>query len=213
MKLTLKDERDSFARSNVRHLVTVWGFLGVAVIRGVIRMSGYVNNRRQAKLLYEELIAVDKAGGDVEKALHDLRSYMYAHMNTTIGGPTGVKPPIQLNGTYERLVAAEKARVAAAKATNATLYNTAQQECEKKIPTGLSGRGRVACIEEYVTTHAQPETETPVPTALYQYDFASPVWSMDTAGTGLLIAAVSLLIFLYRWFTYRQALHHLKMSS
>ncbi len=213
MKVTLKDERDSFARSKVRHLATVWGFLVIALISGVIGMNAYINNSRQAKKLYEELIAVDKAGGDVEKALLNLRSFMYAHMNTTIGGPTGVKPPIQLNGTYERLVAAEKARVAAAKAANSTLYNTAQQECEKAIPTGLSGRGRVPCIEEYVTTHAQPETEKPIPTALYQYDFASPAWSMDAAGIGLSIAALSSLVFLFRWFTYRRALHHLKMSS
>jgi hypothetical protein len=206
-------EGAGLSRSTARHYVTVWGFLVLAGASGLITLNAYRANSSHAKELYDHLIAEDAAGGDVEGALSDLRSYMYAHMNTAIGSPTGVKPPIQLKGTYDRLVAAEKARAADAKTANANLYNTAQQVCEKEVPNGLSGRGRVPCIEAYVTSHAQSETVNSIPAALYQYDFASPAWSPDTAGFGIVLTAVLFLIFLYRWLTYRRALHHLKMAS
>lgn len=205
--------KDSFSRSKFQHLVTVWGFLIMAGFSGIVTLNAYVGNSRHAKALYEELLSVDAAGGDVEKALYDVRSYVYAHMNTRIGSPTGVHPPIQLKGTYDRLVAAESARVTAAKAANANLYNTAQQVCEKQVPAGLSGKGRIPCITEYVTNNAQSETPQPIPDALYKYDFVSPVWSADIAGIGMVVTAVLALVFIFRFFTYRRALHHLRQAS
>lgn len=208
-----KKQKDSFSRSNARHIATVWSFFVIALISGAISLNAYIGNSRESKRLYDNLIAVDAAGGDVEASLAELRGYMYSHMNTTIGGPTGVKPPIQLKGSYDRLVAAENERVATAKASNATLYNTAQQVCEKQVPNGLSGRGRIPCIEEYVTKNAQPEEAKSIPAALYQYDFSSPLWSPDTAGIFMLISGLSFFIFLMRWFTYQQARRHLKQAS
>ncbi len=220
MKLKLKKpvlpkrkEHDSFARSRMHHIITVWGFLALTLISGGITLNAYIGNSRQAKKLYDQLLATDKAGGNVEQSLYNLRSYMYHHMNTTIGTPTGVQPPIQLKGTYDRLVLAESARATNAKATNANLYNTAQHVCEAQIPDGLSGRGRVPCITEYVTKNAQSETVNPVPDSLYKFDFISPYWSVDTAGIGMIVTSILLGIFAYQSLTYRRALQHLKMSS
>jgi len=204
---------DSFTRSKARHLVTVWGFLILAVFSGVVTLNAYIGNSREAKARYEKLLAVDAAGGDVEGALYSLRSYMYAHMNTELGNPLGIKPIIQLRNTYTRLETAEKARVAAAKEANANLYNTAQQVCEQLIPDGLSGRGRIPCITEYVTTHAQSEKENNIPEDLYKFEFVSPRWSPDTAGYGILITSLLTLIFLFRWITYRRALHLLRTAT
>lgn len=211
--LPKRKERDSFARSRMRHLITVWGFLVLTLISGTVTLNALVGNSQHAKKLYDQLLATDQAGGNVEQSLYNLRSFMYGHMNTTIGSPTGVQPPIQLKGTYDRLVAAETARVAAAKDANSSLYNTAQHVCEAQIPDGLSGRGRVPCITEYVTTHSQSETTNPIQESLYKFDFVSPMWSADTAGIGILVTSVLFLVFLYRFLTYRRALHHLKMSS
>ena len=152
---------DSFARSNARHLLTVWGFLVLALISGAITLTAYVGNSQQAKKLYDQLLSVDAAGGNVEQSLYNLRSFMYAHMNTKIGSPTGVQPPIQLKATYDRLVKAENDRAASAKVSNATLYTRAEQECEKEIPNGLSGRTRVPCITDFVTKYNQSETVNP----------------------------------------------------
>ena len=208
-----RKERDSFSRTKARHLVTVWGFFVLAVIAGIITMDAYIGNSREAIKRYETLLTVDQAGGDVEGALYSLRTYMYAHMNTQIGSATGIKPPIQLKGTYDRLVAAERARVESAKASNASLYTRAAQECERLIPSGLSGRYRIECVTEFVTKNALSEKENPIPEALYKFDFVSPVWSADTAGIGMVCTAIFSLIFAVRWLTYRRALHHLRQAS
>ncbi len=204
---------ESLERSRLRHYITVWGFLVLAFISGFITLSAYIGNSRGAKQRYEQLLAVDKAGGDVEGSLRELRSFIYMHMNTAIGSSNGIRPPIQLKGTYDRLTSTEQTRAAGAKEANANLYTTAQQFCEKQVPTGLSGRTRIPCITEYVTKNAQPETEQIIPDALYKYDFVSPVWSPDTAGIGMLVTAGLTLVFLYRFVAYRRALHHLRMSS
>ena len=208
-----REPKQALERSKMRHIVTVWGFLLLAVISGFVTLNAYVANSKEARKRYETLLAVDKAGGDVEKSLFQLRSYIYSHMNTTIGSPTGVKPPIQLKGTYDRLVAAEKARVTTAKANNAGLYTTAQQVCEKLIPDGLSGRGRIPCITDYVTKHSQSETEQTIPDGLYKYDFAAPLWSPGLAGYGIITTTVLLVIFLFRYYSYSRARHHLKIST
>lgn len=211
--MTKHKDYHNLNRSNARHMVTVWGFLILAVISGIITLNAYIGNSREAKRRYDILIATDAAGGDVEGALRSLRTYIYAHMNTTIGSPTGVRPPIQLKGTYDRLTAAERARAAAAKEANAGLYTKAQAECERLIPDGLSGRGRVPCITEYVTKNSQSETEQTIPDGLYKYDFVSPIWSADTAGIGMIVTAILGLVFVYRIVTYKRVKRHLHLSS
>jgi hypothetical protein len=129
-------------------------------------------------------------------------------MNTTIGSPTGVKPPIQLKGTYDRLVAAEQARV---KQVNDDLYARAQKECERLIPEGLSGRGRIGCITEFVSNNTAKESS--IPEGLYKYDFVSPTWSADTAGIGIVITALLGLALLYNVLVYRRILFHAHISS
>ncbi len=195
-------------RSVLRQLVTVWGFLLLAVISGFIGMQAYVNNSKEAKVRYDNLLAVDAAGGDVEASLLNLRSYIYAHMNTTIGSSNGIHPPIQLKGTYDRLVVAEQLKL---KQSNDDLYNKAQKECEVLFPEGLSGKGRVPCITEYVTKNAAKETT--IPEGLYKYDFVSPIWSLDLAGISILFTGLFTVVFALRLLTYRSMLHHSHMSQ
>lgn len=175
---------------------------------GFVSLQAYIGNSKEAKKRYDALIAVDAAGGDVEKSLLELRTYIYQHANTTIGSPTGIRPPIQLKGTYDRLVAAEKARV---KAANDDLYNKAQKECERLYPEGLSGKGRIPCITEYVTKNAV--SEQVIPDALYKYDFASPVWAPDSAGFGMIATILLAATTLFMTFTYVRVRHNSHMSS
>ncbi len=102
-----------------------------------LSVVGLINNSNGAVDRYNKLIAADQSGGDVAVALNELREYIYAHMNTEVGGPNGFYPPIQLNGTYQRLVAAEETRVREA---NDNLYTEAQEYCETAISSGFSGR-------------------------------------------------------------------------
>ena len=132
----------------------------------------------------------DKNGADVNEPLNKLRSYVYAHMNTSLasGGNT-IKPPIQLKYTYVRVYNAEQERL---KATNSQVYTDAQNYCQTQNSTDFSGRNRVPCVEDYVTSHGVKAN--PVPAALYQFDFVSPTWSPDLAGWSLLAAIVFLVL-------------------
>lgn len=191
-----------------RHRRTIFVLLVAFIISFFVTAHAYVDNSKQSKLLYDKLIATDAAGGDVEQALKELRVYIYSHMNTTIGSPTGVKPPIQLKGTYDRLVAAEQARI---KQANDDLYARAQKECERLIPEGLSGRGRIGCITDFVSNGTVKEQI--IPEGLYKYDFVSPYWSADTAGIGIVVTTIVGLALLYNVVLYRRLLFHARISS
>ncbi len=161
-------------------------------------------NNLRAIELRDQVLQVDKDDGDINKALNELRSYVYSHMNANLATNTSVYPPIQLKYHYERLVAAEKERV---RKINVKVYPEAQKLCERLNPRDFSGKNRVPCINAYVLKHAVKEN--PIPDSLYKFDFASPNWSPDLAGwlivlSGLLgfITIIKLLV----EFWFRQAL-------
>lgn len=165
-----------------------------AVFFLVLGLYSARQNNLTAISLRDQVLKADQENGDTEKALRELREYMYSHMNTELAsGPSAIRPPIQLKYRYERLVAAEKERVSA---QNETIYNDAQRICEQRFPVGLSGSGRIPCIQEYVASRG--EKEQPIPDSLYKFDFTSPRWSPDVAGWSLLISALLFMIFLVR---------------
>ncbi|MFT4532269.1 MAG: hypothetical protein ACI9T8_000280 [Candidatus Saccharimonadales bacterium] len=146
---------------------------------------GLTKNSQGAKDRYDTLISVDEAGGDVETALNDLRTYIYSHMNTQIGSDLGIRPPIQLKGTYDRLVTTEEERVTKA---GEALYATAQADCESRLPTGFSGSNRLACIEAYVDSNAINSQD--IEDDFYKFDFAPPIWSADLAGISIIFSGI-----------------------
>lgn len=163
-----------------------WHFLLLALFFGLLSLVALRHNNLTAIKLRETLTTVDQQNGDVELALKNLRSYIYGHMNTNLSsGSNTIKPPIQLTYRYQRLVQTEKDRVSAA---NAAIYNDAQKYCEQQIPDGLSGRGRVPCIQDYVAGHGLKEQ--PINEDLYKFDFVSPMWSPDLAGWSIVLAAI-----------------------
>lgn len=178
--------------------VSPWVFLGVAVVSGVVCVVSMRNNNLTALKLRDEVNKVDQDNGDVETALRNLRTYVYGHMNTDLAvGPNAIKPPVQLKYTYERLVAKEQAKVGT---ESSIIYNQAQQECEKQFPKGYFGAGRIPCITNYVSTHSSKDSAAQtIPDSLYKFDFLPPLWSPDLAGWSLVIASVSLALFVIRW--------------
>ncbi len=170
--------------------VSPWYFLVAFIIFSTMSVIALHNNSVTAIKLSQALVKADEQNGDVETALRKLRQYMYSHMNTGFSDSSSIKQPIQLKFRYERLVAAEKARV---DALNAKIYPDAQAFCEQQFPHGLSGGGRVPCIQQYVLDHGAKEQ--PIPDALYKFDFVSPTWSPDLAGWSLVLAVLSLILF------------------
>lgn len=193
---------------NKRHLHHVWTkfrglkpwyFLLAFVIFGTLAVYGLRSNNLHMADLRAKVYAADKSGGDVNGALQDLRAYVGHHMNTNLSSDqNGVYPPIQLKYTYERLI---KAKSQGANDYNSQVYTAAQKYCERKIPTGFSGRYRIDCIQSYVTSHHASASY--IAPDLYKFDFYSPAWSPDLAGWSLVLAALSLLLFIVLLVTQR----------
>jgi preprotein translocase subunit SecF len=177
-----------------------WHFLVLAVISAVICVFALRDNNLRMVELRQAVYQADEANGDVEGTLRALREHVYAHMNTNLAAGTNVRPPIQLKYTYERLVAQRNAGSATSTAGNSEIYNQAQQECEKQIPTGFSGSNRLSCIQDYVKSHSlATATSEPIPKNLYQFDFVSPRWSPDLAGWSLVATAFFGICFIISW--------------
>lgn len=168
-------------------------WLVILLVSGLVCGLALRHNNTTMIKLRSDVYAADASGGNVNAALNNLRGYVYSHMNTNLSSGTGVKPPIQLPATYNRLAADEER-----KANNQGLYTEAENYCQAKIPASvsISGRGRIGCVQDYIKSHGGKPGAT-VPASLYQFDFISPRWSPDLAGWSLLvtiIAAVGLVI-------------------
>lgn len=161
-------------------------FLVLFTISGVVAISALRHNNQTMVQLRSEVYATDQSGGDINSALNNLRKYVYGHMNTDLSsGGNAIKPPIQLKYTYERLLEAQQQTSAS---SNSRIYTEAQTYCQTQVPAGFSGRGRVPCVQDYVTSHGVKTP--PIPTGLYQFDFVSPSWSPDLAGWSLVVTAL-----------------------
>lgn len=182
-----------------------WIFLGLALACIGIGIFGMRQNNLTAIQLRDNVLEADKNGTDVEEPLRTLRQYVYSHMNSNLSTGTGVQHPVQLKYRYDRLVAAEKARV---EAVNGDIYTRAQSDCERRFPAGVSGSGRIKCIEQYVSQNGV--TENAIPDALYKFDFVSPRWSPDIAGFGLLFAVIFFALFVVRFTLERWFRHTLR---
>jgi hypothetical protein len=163
-----------------------WVFLGLFLISSTACIYSLRHNNESMVKLRTAVYEADKNNGDINTPLNNLRRYVYAHMNTNLssGGNT-IKPPIQLKYTYERLQASEQKRVDDA---NSNVYTQAQVYCQQQNSVDFSGRNRVPCVTDYVTTHGQKANS--IPAALYEYDFVSPSWSPDLAGFSLITSVL-----------------------
>jgi len=188
--------------------VKPWYFLAAALLCGTVSAFALRNNNLRMAELRQAVYVADKDNGDVEGALRNLRSYVHQHMNTNLAsGKNAVRPPIQLQYTYERL---SKARSAGAAAGNSEIYNQAQQYCEKALPNGFSGSYRLSCIEAYVKQHGVTTSQA-IPKNLYQFDFVSPTWSPDLAGWSVVATILLLLAAAGSWL-FRNVIRHMLKS-
>ena len=163
-----------------------WYFAAAVIVFGIISLVALRDNNQHMVELRAAVYAADKNGSDVTKPLANLRSYVYGHMNTNLATSDGVYPPIQLKYTYDRLVKAQSDQTAA---SNSQIYSEAQAYCEQLNSTDFSGRNRVPCITDYVSSHSIKQT--PINDGLYKFDFISPSWSPDVAGWSIVLTVLS----------------------
>lgn len=156
----------------------------VWITSGII--AGYTlrqNNLRMLELR-EAVFEADESGGDVNAALTELQQFVTTTMNTSLP-KLGEEKAIQLKSTYEKMVAAEQARVASERqrvTQEATAY------CEATLPN-VRLTERVPCVQNYIA--ARPVVEKTIQKDLYTFDFVSPRWSPDLAGMALILFIVS----------------------
>lgn len=174
-------------------VLSPWYFLGLSIISAVICISALRQNNLNMVKLRDAVFAADKANGDVETSLRNLREYIYAHMNTNLNSGNSVKPPIQLKYRYDRLVAAEKKRVGA---DSTKIYNSAQKYCESFISHEVFGGANIKCVQDYVKSHGAKEIA--IPDSLYKFDFVSPVWTPDLAGLSMAATILFAVLFVFR---------------
>ena len=194
---------------NKRHLHHVWRFyraikpwyfLVICLVFTMIAVLSLRHNNEQMIRLRDAVYVADKNNGDVEGALRSLRQYIYGHMNTGLAsGRNAVRPPIQLQYTYERLQQDQANMLGAG---NSDLYRQAQAACEAQTSIGSEV---ITCIQEYARTHGAQLA--PIPDSLYKFDFTAAKWSPDLAGWSLVVAvlaAVGLLVSApYHWWAKR----------
>ncbi len=170
-------------------------FLILFIATAIVAVFALRQNNFKMIRLREAVMVADEKGEGLEETLQALRRHVYGHMNTDLtSGNAAIHPPIQLTKTYERLVSAERDRVAA---VNRRVSDEAEELCERRFPAGQLQSGRVPCVQEYITKHSV--SEKPIPKELYQFDFVSPIWSPDLAGWSLIAAGVFLMLFVLRF--------------
>lgn len=186
-------------------LQTVWqisykAWLLLFAVSAVVCIAALRDNNQTMSKLRDQVYTADKNGGDVNAALNNLSSFVFAHMNTSLSSGTNIKPPIQLKYTYQRLYDAQYNQLQAA---NQKIYNDAKNACPG-ISNGYDA-ARIACVQNYAVNHGVSGANVNIPAGLYEFDFVSPTWSPDPAGWSLALSILFLLLFIVRYGYHRLA--------
>lgn len=189
--------------------LSYWYLLTGFIVFGSLFVYQYRQNNLKMIELRDAVFVADEKNQDLEAALRELRSFIYSHMNTNLtSSSTAIKPPIQLKYQYERLMAAEKARVDQA---NAEIRKQAEATCAQRFPVTANVTGREPCIQGILSEKGAKMQ--PIPKELYQFDFLSPRWSPDLAGVSLVLAAIFGILFITRFSLERWLGHQLHEHS
>jgi hypothetical protein len=175
--------------------LSLWLLVSAMLISGAVSVFALRQNNITMIRLRDDVYAADKSGGDVEGAMRELRKFVYAHMNTNLrSGSTTTEAPIQLTETYNRVVAAEQARVAAL-GGNGKVYASAKQKCQSITDSSE----QVQCVQQYITENGGYKFQLSLPAKeFYIFDFVSPRWTFDIAGIALLVLFISFLLLISR---------------
>jgi hypothetical protein len=200
--------KTNLKRTDHRAIIRIAAFGTLTLASVGLFLFGMVNNSNGAVERFDRLVAVDKAGGNVEEALTDLRDYIYSHMNSELGGPNGIYPPIQLNGTFTRLVQAEEARVST---TNEQVTLDSDRICEERFPVGQLRSGRVQCVQEYRDINYVSAQQ--INDSFYKFNYVAPRWSPDVAGFSVLAAILFGSLTVFNLLMHRHTKHLIHMGN
>jgi hypothetical protein len=179
--------------------VTLLGLIAVFLISGAVSIYALRANNLKMIQLRQAVYTADEQGGDIATALNNLRQFVFDHMNTNLSaGSTSNEPPIQLVNTFNRDVAAARAKLSA-QGSSDQVYTAAQGQCEQSsVPLA----SKAQCIEDYITAHGNGIAQLNLPPkGDYTFDFVGPFWSPDLAGWSLVATFIFGLLLISRLIT------------
>ncbi len=139
----------------------------------------------------------DEQNDDIQKALHELQSYVTSHMNTSLGDKG-----IYLENSYQRAYDQAVQVAAESGSSGSATYQQADKECQGLFSRTASFPAYVQCVTDKVAASgsaADPIAAIKAPVAdLYRYNFVSPAWSPDAAGFAMLITVLLLSVITFR---------------
>jgi hypothetical protein len=141
------------------------------------------NNNLKMLVLWQAVKDADERAGDTTQPLAELQKFVTGHMNTQLPR-LGKELELPLKNTYNARVKAEADRLSQVRVLQgqeATAY------CEQNVVGGFLSV-RAQCVADY--TAARPLVEKTINPDLYKYSFASPSWSPDFAGFGIIVSVV-----------------------
>lgn len=139
--------------------------------------------------------SADKSGDidQIQQRLYDIQRYSAAHMNAD----TGI---MYLQGQYNRDVQRQaEAASTSGSAKALEIRREAEEVCKPQF-NGWSP-AYVQCYVNELNKHPADEISTqlaPPSSALYRYNFVSPVWSPDFAGFSLLVSLLIAVVIIVR---------------
>lgn len=155
-----------------------YGLLLFIAAMGVLLFGAMllVDNRQNAAEQAKQIIIKDQAGTNVETDLIKLKVFAASHMKVNV--------TFVLSGSYDRAVAAAKAK---ANTSNA-MYAAAQASCDKQ---GVDSIRQSQCVAAYIAANGSAAPEVKLPDiATYTYAYAGPAWTFDLAGIMFIVGFV-----------------------
>ena len=171
--------------------------------------------------LKKEVLAADEAGNEEEiaSALQKLREYVFSHTVVNVVEKNGVQHitfgtgPIYLEHQYQRkaseALAAAEAQAGTDENPNGNVFAAAMTVCKPlaiQYGWAWNSPGYLDCmtgeIAKYPTTDKIQDTlvATLPSTALFRYDFASPIWTPTLTGFVLILCIVLIVVILVKIF-------------
>lgn len=174
--------------------VHTWQLILLLILAGLITATFLRLNNIGMIERRTAVLSADKQGDQetIRARLFDLQRYASAHMNAASG-------PIYLEAQYGRDT---QASIEAASARNDGNNINVQADQVCKAQFGGYSQAYVQCfaseLAKFPEGSNQPDKANLPSPSLYRHDFASPAWSPDFAGFGLVICGLITLVIIGR---------------
>lgn len=189
---------DKLNKQNLRRLkrVKTWQLVALLLLMGFVAATFLRLNNIGMSQRFDSVIAADKVENNqvIQERLYDLQRFMSDHMNTKMNNG------IDLKESYNRDTKKAYDLSSQDSNPNGNIYKKVQDVCAPRFDHW--SRDYVQCVTDelakYPAANDLVSSMNLPKTALYHYDFTSPIWSPDFAGWSILICVAILSMIVIR---------------